>query len=97
VSVLKVANLNGKKVITSEAQVLGEVGGAEIEIIEWKVTHLYISLTKEVTEKFNFKKPLLGSVTVCLPVTAIKAVGDVITLDQTMKNLKFMPEFKVQK
>ncbi len=94
---MKVANLNGKKVITSEAQVLGEVEGAEIEIGEWKATHLYVSLTKESTEKFNFKKPLLGSVTVCIPVTAIKAVGDVITLDQNIEDLKLMSEFKIQK
>ncbi len=94
---MKVANLNGKKVITSEAQVLGEVEGAEIEIGDWKITHLYISLTKDMTEKLSFKKPLLGSVTVCLPVTTIIAVGDVITLDQTMESLKSMPEFKVQK
>ncbi len=94
---LKVTNLNGKKVITSEAQVLGEVEGAEIETGNWKTTHLYINLTKDVTEKFNFKKPLLGSVTVCIPVTTIKAVGDVITLDQTIEDLKHIPEFKVQR
>lgn len=94
---MKVANLNGKKVITSDAQVLGEVEGAEIQVGEWQITHLYISLTKDVTEKFNFKKPLLGSVAVCLPVTTIMAVGDVITLDQNMENLKSVPEFKVQR
>jgi sporulation protein YlmC with PRC-barrel domain len=95
--VMKAANLNGKKVITSEAQVLGEVDGAEIDIDGWQVTGLHVNLTKEIIERFNFKKPLLGSVVVCLPVKTIKAVGDVIALDKTVEELKSMKEFKIQK
>jgi len=95
--VMKVANLNGKQVITSEAQVLGEVDGAEMNIDEWQVTGLHVNLTKEIIERFNFKKPLLGSVIVCLPVKTVKAVGDVIALDKTVEELKTMKEFKVQK
>jgi sporulation protein YlmC with PRC-barrel domain len=94
---MKVADLNGKQVITSEAQLLGEVEGVEINIDEWKVTGLHINLEKEIIEKFNFKKPLFGSVIVLLPVTTIKAVGDVIALDRTIDELKYMREFKVEK
>jgi sporulation protein YlmC with PRC-barrel domain len=94
---MKVGNLNGKKVITSEAQVLGEVDGAEIDIDEWQVTGLHVNLTKDIIERFNFKKPLLGSVIVCLPVSTINAVGDVIGLNKTIEELKIMKEFKVQK
>ena len=94
---MKVANLNGKKVITSEALVLGEVEGAEITLDDWKVSHLHISLTKDNIEKFDFKKPLLGSVTVCLPITTIKAVGEVISINKTIEDLKYMKEFKLQK
>jgi sporulation protein YlmC with PRC-barrel domain len=94
---MKVADLNGKQVITSEAQVLGEVEGVEIDVGEWKVTGLHINLEKEIIEKFDFKKPLFGSVIVRLPVTTIKAVGDVIALNKTIEELKYMREFKVEK
>jgi sporulation protein YlmC with PRC-barrel domain len=94
---MKVADLNGKQVITSEAQVLGEVEGVEINIDEWKVTGLHINLHKEIIEKFNFKKPLFGSVIVLLPVATIKAVGDVVALDRTIEELKYMREFKIEK
>ena len=93
---MNVANLYGKQVVTSEAQVLGEVEGTEVNIENWKVTHLRVSLIKYISEKFNFKKPFFGSVTVCLPVATIKAVGDVIALDKTIDELKYMREFKVQ-
>ena len=93
---LKAANLNGKQVITSEAHVLGEIEGVEVDISTWEVTHFHISLLKNIVRKFNFKKPLLGSVTVCLPVTAVKAVGDVISLNKSIEDLKYMTEFKIQ-
>jgi hypothetical protein len=51
---------------------------------------------KSNIERFNFKKPLLGSVTVCLPVSVIKAIGDVVSLNENMENLKYLPEFRVQ-
>jgi sporulation protein YlmC with PRC-barrel domain len=93
---LKAANLNGKQVITSEAHVLGEVEGVDIDLSNWSVTHLQISLLKNNVEKFNYKKPIFGSVSVCLPIQFIKVVGDVISISQSMEDLKYLPEFKIQ-
>ena len=94
---IKLADLNGKPVITSEARVLGKVEGVEIDIDNWKATDLHINLEKEIIEELNFKKPLFGSVIVRLPVMTIKAVGDVIALDRTIEELKHIREFKVEK
>jgi sporulation protein YlmC with PRC-barrel domain len=93
---MKAANLTGKQVITSEAQVLGEIEDVEIDSSTWTVTHLHVSLLKNNVKKLNFKKPLFGSVTVCLPINVIKAVGDVISLNKSIEDLKYMPEFKIQ-
>jgi len=93
---MKAANLTGKQVITSEAQVLGEIEGVEIDSTDWTVSHLHVSLLKNNVKKFNFKKPLFGSVTVCLPINVIKAVGDVISINKSIEDLKYMPEFKIQ-
>jgi sporulation protein YlmC with PRC-barrel domain len=93
---LKAAHLNGKQVITSDAQVLGEIEGVDLDISTWTVTHLYINLFKSNVEKFNYKKPLFGSVSVCLPISAIKAVGDVISLKESIEDLKYIPEFKIE-
>ena len=51
---LKAAHLNGKQVITSEAHLLGEIEGVELDISNWTVTPLHISLLKNNVEKFNF-------------------------------------------
>jgi sporulation protein YlmC with PRC-barrel domain len=91
---MKVHKLNGMKVITANAYVLGEVDGAEVDIAKWKITHLDVSLTNEATKELGFKKPLLGSMKVCLPVTIIKEFRDVITLKNSLQELKNLRECK---
>ena len=93
---MKVADLVGKQVITSEAEVLGQIEGVDVDISTWTVSNLLVTLLKSNVKKLNFKKPLLGSVTVCLPVSAIKTVGDVVSLTESIQDLKYIPEFKIQ-
>jgi sporulation protein YlmC with PRC-barrel domain len=81
-------------VITSDAYTLGEVDGTHADITNWNITHLDVDLTKEATEELGFKKPFLGSLTVCLPIDAVKNVGDVITLNKTLMGLKNLKECK---
>jgi sporulation protein YlmC with PRC-barrel domain len=83
-------------VITSDAYTLGEVDGAHADIGVWNITHLDVELTKEATEELGFKKPLLGSLTVCLPINAVKQVGNVITLNKSRLELKNLKECKTE-
>ena len=53
-----------------------------------------MSLTDEATRELGFKKPFMGSVTVCVPVSIVQAVGDVITLNKGIKELKDLVEPK---
>ncbi len=91
---VKVSSLNGKKVITKDAFTVGAVSGAEVNTGNWQITHLHISLAKEATEELGFKKPLLGHITICLPINHIEAFGDVITLRPAINELKNTPECK---
>jgi sporulation protein YlmC with PRC-barrel domain len=89
-----VSKLNGMNVITADAYTIGEVDGAHADIGEWTITHLDVELTKEAVEQLSFKKPLLGSVTVCLPINTVKEVGNVITLNKSLLDLKNLKECK---
>ena len=88
--------MNGMRVITDDAFTLGEVDGAQANTVTWQITHLDVALTKEATKELGFKKPMLGSLTICLPVTAIKKVGDVITLNFSLKTFKDLKECQVE-
>jgi sporulation protein YlmC with PRC-barrel domain len=88
--------MNGMRVITDDAFILGEVDGAQANIVTWQITHLDVVLTKEATQEIGFKKPMFGSVTICLPTSAIKEVGDIITLNFSRMTFKDLKECKVE-
>lgn len=80
--------LIGKKVIGAKALVLGEVESVNLDVTTWLVTHLGVGLTEEATRELGFKKPFMSHVEISLPISSIMAVGDVITLDESIKSLK---------
>jgi len=88
---VKVSEINGKKVITTDAFNVGKVSGAEMDD-QWKITHIHVELTKDATNELGFKKPVLGHITICLPVNMIQGFGDLITLGKTRVGLKGIPE-----
>jgi len=93
---LKVSKMNGMNVITADAFTLGEVDGAHADITTWQITHLDVALTKETVKELGLKKPILGTLKVCLPVTAVEKVGDVITLNMSLLEFKNMKECQVE-
>lgn len=89
---MKIVELNGKKVITSDGAVLGEVEGADLEASRWQITHLYISLSDAGLNELGFKKPFMGKVVVCLPVLMVKSLGEVFSLNQSIHEIKNLKE-----
>jgi len=85
--------LLGKNVVAEDARLVGTVTGIEVELMpKWEVTHLHVSLTEETTRELGYKKPFLGSVDVILPISIVKAVGDLISLDKKIGDLKDLVE-----
>jgi sporulation protein YlmC with PRC-barrel domain len=85
---LKASKINGRSVITADAYELGEVDGTHIDEKTWVTTHLDVDLTSDAADKLGLKKPMLGSVTVSLPIMHIKQMGDVITLNKSLPELE---------
>jgi sporulation protein YlmC with PRC-barrel domain len=80
------------KIVSLDAKEVGEINGLEIDIKDWKVTHIHIELFDNALKELNIKKPILGNVTLCFPVGFIKKVGDVITLSRNLDGLKKIPQ-----
>jgi len=89
---MKYNKFDGMKVVSLDAKEVGEVSGLEIDIKDWKVTHIHIELTDNAIKELNIRKPLIGKVTICFPVGYIQKVGDVITLARNLEGLKKIPE-----
>ena len=90
---IEISTLKGKMVITKDSFNVGEFSEANMDD-NWRITHIQVKLTKEATNELGFKKPLLGHVTICLPVYYVKGVGDVITLSRNRSEMQQIPECK---
>jgi len=84
--------LDGKKVIGSEGYILGQVDGIDIDINTWKANAFHISLSDEAIKELGLTKHFLSKITVCLPTSLVKAVGEVITLKVPIRNLEDIAE-----
>jgi sporulation protein YlmC with PRC-barrel domain len=88
--------MNGMKVITVDAYTLGEIDGAHVDTKTWQLTYFEVSLTNEATRELGFKKPMLGSLTVSLPINAVAQVGDVITINKSLIEFKNLKEYTAE-
>ena len=91
---VEISRLFWKKAYTSDGILLGEVESAELDMNTWQIKNFYIGLTDEVTRILKFKRPILGKVVVCLPVSTIKSYQDTAVLNQTMEELRSLKECK---
>jgi sporulation protein YlmC with PRC-barrel domain len=87
--------LDGKKVVGSEGYILGEVDGVDIDLNTWLANAFYVTLSVEAITELGFKKPFLSKIAVCLPTQLIKAVGEVITLKEPIRNLEDIAEREI--
>jgi len=91
---VEITRIFWKKAYTADGFLLGDIEEAEVDKDNWQVTNLYIGLTDEATKHLGFKRPLLGKVVVCLPVSTIKAIQDTATLNKTIAELHDLRECK---
>lgn len=85
---VSISELNGKRVVTSDAFVLGQIEGGSIDTANWQITHIHVNLNDQSLKALNLKKPFMGSVLVCLPVNLVQTVGDVVSLKEPLNQLK---------
>lgn len=75
------------QIISSKAHILGELNGVEINTNNWQVTHLNVKLDNEAAVKLGYKKRFRSS-KICIPISIVKAVGELITIDASFEDLQ---------
>lgn len=91
---MKFSKINDMKVFSSDAFLIGEISGADVNTKKWMITHLYIELSDEAVTKLGYKKPFFGHISICIPINFIKTIGDVVTLSKNLKELEKLPGCK---
>ena len=92
---MDMGQLNWKKVVTSDGITIGEVEGGELDTkssaATLQVTHVHVGLNDLALKEFGLKKPFLGQAFVCLPVDMVREANEVVTLKQSLGELKNEP------
>ena len=84
---VEIGRIFWKKVVTADDLIVGEAESAEVDTVTWQVTNLYVSLNDDATSKMGFDRPYFGKIFVCLPVSAVKEIGDFVVLNKTFEEL----------
>jgi sporulation protein YlmC with PRC-barrel domain len=91
---VEIGRLFWKRVVTSDDYVIGETESAELDTVTWQLKSFYISLNDDASEKLGFDRPYFGKIFVCLPVSAVREIGDIVTLNKTFNDLRELRECK---
>ena len=91
---VEITRMFWKKVVTSDNVVIGETESAEVDTNTWQITNIFVGLNDATTNTMGFERPFLGKVIVCLPVSAIGTIKEVVTLNKTIQELREIKECK---
>ena len=83
------SQLSGRRVVSQDGHVLGEVTGLIVDTGTWRVIQLAVHLRRQSLEPLRLKKPVLGSQTIRLATDDISGVGDAVVLKQRRDELSF--------
>ncbi|MCW4025446.1 MAG: PRC-barrel domain-containing protein [Candidatus Bathyarchaeota archaeon] len=80
---VSVDEVSGRKVVSIKGDEIGEIKDVEFDIKKWEVTHMVLKLSNKAAVSLGYKKTI-GSYDVCMPVSLISSVGDVVTINKTL-------------
>jgi sporulation protein YlmC with PRC-barrel domain len=89
---VKSVKVEGKRVVSPNGFLVGEVEGLDVDFDNWQVNGLQVALTDEAASELGFSRPFMSKVVVIVPSKAIGAVENFVTLDEGMENLKSLVE-----
>jgi sporulation protein YlmC with PRC-barrel domain len=82
----------GKKVIDTEAKIVGEICDMEFNQSNWTITPICISLSDNAVQILEYNKPFLGKVQVIVPTEIVSKVSDLVQLNRSVSQLKTIVE-----
>jgi hypothetical protein len=88
-----VEQLHHKQVLTKDNMEVGTISAAVMDD-QWRITHLHLALNTQTCHKLGHIKPIMGHVTLCLPIQIIENKNEAIYLTKTLEELKVLPECK---
>jgi len=87
---LKVSDIYGMYVLTSDGENIGEVLDIFVDTDSWKLTRLILKPSHKIAKEFGLKKRFRGVKPVEMRVNIIKSIQDVIMLSLSSREFRKM-------
>jgi sporulation protein YlmC with PRC-barrel domain len=84
---LRLEELVGLEVLSSDAKVVGTVEGVNVDTDNWRCGALRIILTKGIEANLGVKKPLFGAARIAFAPDKVETVRDVIKMKEPVTKL----------
>jgi sporulation protein YlmC with PRC-barrel domain len=84
--------VEGKKVFSSNGEVMGDVDGVDVDFDKWRVNGLQVALNDKAAMELGFRRPVMSKVIVIIPSNAIETIENFVTLDKGVEDLKSLVE-----
>ncbi len=78
----------GISVISQDGVDMGSVKDLEIEDSAWQVTGLLVKLNKDILERLNMKRPMIGTQEIMISTTDVSGIADNIVLRRPLESYK---------
>ena len=82
---VEISRLLWKGIYTADQIMLGDVEGVEFDANSWQITGFYVGLTDKATNALEFKRPFMGKVVVCLPISVVGSFKETVILNKTLE------------
>jgi sporulation protein YlmC with PRC-barrel domain len=84
---LRLEEIMGLEVLSSDAKVIGTVEGVSVDTDNWRMGALKIVVTKGMEGSLNVKKPLFGAARTAFPSEKVDTVRDVVKMKDPLAKL----------
>jgi sporulation protein YlmC with PRC-barrel domain len=84
---LKLEEIVGLEVISSDAMIVGAVEGIGIDVNNWRVPALRVGLKKGVEAKVGKGKPVFSSTRVMVKTSSVENISDAVTMMDSVNQL----------
>lgn len=80
-----VGDIIGKEVITKDGVDMGQVKNLSVDFESWRVVELVVKLERDVLERLNLKRPMIGTQDIVVSSADVSGVADKVVLSQPLE------------
>lgn len=81
--------LRGKRVVSQDGRVVGEIDSLQLDVESWKVLSIGVKVRKDVLDKLSLRRPFIGTQVIRISAAQISGASDTVVLKPPFADVTF--------